>query len=217
MVEKVLTNIDVALYALLKLGGFEKRVHTEQIAFKAYQLDPARFGWRLKEFRDKHFPDKEPVRIALMDAAKEKYGALVDGRSGVESSGKDADGWMFTPAGAKWIREREPNIGRRLGIQSSKLPQTETARFVKQIKSQPLFIAESGNLSNESPFAFTDMLNVSPDATRAVVSRKFQRLCTIAELAGDDEVRAFLGACTTQFARLLSPIREVSNMPEESR
>ncbi len=213
MAEKALTNIDVALIALLQLGGFERRVHTEQVAVKAFELDPARFGWRLKEFREKGFPDKEPVRIALMDAAKEKYGALVDGRSGVESSGKDADGWTFTPAGARWIREREANIGRRLGLQKSKLPQTETARFVKQIKSQPLFTSfkENQELVDESPFAFTDMLNVSPDASRAVVNRKFQRLRSTAELSGDDEVCGFLEACARRFSALLSNNRVEHN------
>jgi hypothetical protein len=207
MADRVLSNIDVALFALLQLGGYEKRIHTEHIAHKAFELDPTRFGWRLKEFRDKGYPDKEPVRIALMDAAKEKYGALVDGRSGVESSGtKGADGWIFTPAGAKWIRDREESIRQRLGHQNSRLPPTETARFLKQIRSQPLFVKfkKKGDLAEESQFAFTDMLNVSPDATRSVVSRKFQRLCSIAELAGDNEVREFLEACAGRFTALLS-------------
>jgi hypothetical protein len=204
-----LTNIDVALFALLQLNGFEKRVHTEQIAYRAFELDPARFSWRLAEFRDKQFPDKEPVRIALMDAAKVKYGALVDGRSGVEASGKDADGWILTPAGAKWIREREASITRRLGLDRSQLRQKETARFIKQLKSQPLFqkFKENRDLMSETQFAFTDMLNVSPDASRAVVSKKFLRLRSIAELAGDEDVREFLEVCSQKFSGLLGKIR----------
>lgn len=219
MTNKELTNVDVTLFALLQLGGFEKRVHTEQIAYKAFELDPARFSWRLKEFRDKRFPDKEPVRIALMDAAKLKYGALVDGRSGVEASGKDADGWMFTPAGAKWIREREESITRRLGLERSKLHQTETARFLKQVKSQPLFakFKEHADLADESQFAFTDMLNVSPDAPRAIVSKKFRRLWSIAELAGDAEVREFLQACSRAFSTLLAKTDTASSDEEDDQ
>ncbi len=219
MPEKDLTNIDVALFALLELGGFEKRIHTEQIAYRAFQLDQARFSWRLKEFRDKGYPDKEPVRIALMDAAKVKNGSLVDGRSGVEASGKDADGWMFTPAGARWIREHEASIARRLGLERSKLHQTETARFLKQIRSQPLFakFKQNGDLTHESQFELTDMLNVSPDAPRDVVRKKFLRLCSIAELASDSEVRDFLAACSRVFATLLGHTRIEDTDGEEQQ
>jgi hypothetical protein len=204
MPNKELSNIDVALFALLQLGGFEKRVHTEEIAYKAFQLDPARFSWRLREYRDKGFPDKEPVRIALMDAAKPKNGQLVDGRSGVETSGKDADGWILTPAGAKWIREREQVIRRMLRHEHSKLPPMETSRFIKQIKRQPLYakFKETGDLRQESQFAFTDMLNLSPDASRDIIAKKFLRLRSIAELASDSEVRDFLEACARTFSAL---------------
>jgi len=153
----------------------------------------------------------------LMDAAKPKYGSLVDGRSGVEASGKDADGWMFTPGGAKWIREREESINRRLGLERSKLHQTETARFLRQIKDQPLFakFKQNGDLTHESQFAFTDMLNVSPDAPRRVVSKKFSRLCTVAELTGDREVLEFLDACSRAFAsQLAGSPKEKSNEEE---
>jgi hypothetical protein len=226
MANKDLTNIDVTLIALLELGGFEKRVHTEEIAYKAFELDPARFGWRLKEFRERGFPDKEPVRIALKDAAKEKYGALVEGRTGKEISStarkrkrKDADGWTFTPAGAKWIREREASIKQKLGLERSNLHPTETARFLKQIKSQPLFAKykQNGDLAQESCFTFTDMLNVSPDTSRAVISKKFLRLCSIAELAGDAEVRQFLDACSRAFSALLARTHSQSSNQEEDQ
>lgn len=206
MADKGLSNIDIVLLALLELGGFEKKIHTEVIAHKAFELDPTRFGWRLPEFRERGYPDKEPVRSALMDAAKAKNGSLVDGRSGVEASGKDADGWMFTPAGAKWIRGKEQLIKQKLGVQVSRLRPTETAHFLRQIKAQPLFarFMEVGNLAGESPFSFTDMLNVSPDSARSVVSRKFQRLRSTAELAGDSDVLSFLDACAQEFSSVLS-------------
>lgn len=95
-----LTNIDIVLYALLLLDGHKQRVHTEDIAHRSFTLAKDRFGWRLQKYREMDIPDKEPVRISLMDAAKEKYGALVEGRSGVEATGKDIDGWTFTPPGS---------------------------------------------------------------------------------------------------------------------
>ena len=116
-----LTNIDIVLYALFRLGGYKHKVHTEEIAYEAYKLAKDRFGWRLTKFRELDFPDKEPVRISLMDAAKEKYGSLVEGRSGVESTGKQVDGWTFTPDGARWMRDQINRIESNLGTDQPRL------------------------------------------------------------------------------------------------
>jgi hypothetical protein len=200
-----LTNIDIVLYALFQLEGHKRKVHTEEIAYKAYQLAKDRFGWRLRKFRELDFPDKEPVRISLMDAAKGKYGSLVEGRSGVEASGKGIDGWAFTPEGAKWIRERHKKIEERLGIDQPKLSKTEADRFIRQMKEQPLFKSFSrGNLSKEIHYLLTDMLNASPDAPRTLVVNKFRRLRSTAELVGDQDILDFLNACITSFPGFLS-------------
>jgi hypothetical protein len=80
MTEPELSNVDVVLYALFKLGGDERKIHTEEIAYEAHSLAKERFAWRLSRFRD-----KEPVRRALMDAAKENTAILPRG------------GQMYTP------------------------------------------------------------------------------------------------------------------------
>ena len=72
-----LTNIDIVLYALFRLGGHNHKVHTEEVAYESYKLAKDRFGWRLPKFREMDFPDKDPIRVSLTDAAKEKYGSLV--------------------------------------------------------------------------------------------------------------------------------------------
>jgi len=38
-------NIDVVVYALFKLGGYERKIHTEEIAYEAYCLAKERFAW----------------------------------------------------------------------------------------------------------------------------------------------------------------------------
>jgi len=65
MAEQELSNVDVVVYAVFKLGGHERKVHTEEVAYEAYQLAKERFGWRLPKFRKKGFPNKEPVRFRL--------------------------------------------------------------------------------------------------------------------------------------------------------
>ena len=68
------------------------------------------------------FPDKEPVRRALMDAAKEKYGHFAEGRAGVHAKGKETDGWALTPEGMTWIRENEKRITSTLGTTRAGMP-----------------------------------------------------------------------------------------------
>ena len=200
-----LTNIDIVLYALFRLDGHQHKVHTEEVAHEAYKLAKDRFGWRLQKFREKDFPDKEPVRISLMDAAKEKYGSLVEGRSGVEATGKEIDGWAFTPQGAKWIRDHHKRIEGKMGLERSKITKKDADRFIRQIKEQSLFRSfAQGNLGKESRYALTDMLNTSPDAPKNIVTKKFRRLQSTAELAGNEEIIRFLNECTAAFSGILS-------------
>ena len=99
MAQPALSNIDVVVYALFKLGGYERKIHTEEIAYEAYCLAKERFTWKLRRFRDMGFPDKERVRRGLTDAAREKYGRLVEGRADVNAKGKETDGWVLTLEG----------------------------------------------------------------------------------------------------------------------
>jgi hypothetical protein len=199
-----LTNIDIVLYALFRLGGYKHKVHTEEIAYEAYKLAKDRFGWRLTKFRELDFPDKEPVRISLMDAAKEKYGSLVEGRSGVESTGKEVDGWTFTPDGARWMRDQINRIESNLGTDQPKISKKDADRFIKQMKSEALFKSFTQNkLTKESRYLFTEMLNASPDAPKSIIVTKFRRMQSTAELVGNTEIVNFLNACIKAFPEFL--------------
>ena len=208
MRDNELSNIDVVLYALYKLDGHMRKVHTEEIAYESYMLAKERFGWRLQRFHAMGFPDKEPVRISLMDAAKEKYGILVSGRAGVEASGKEIDGWMFTPEGASWIRQNEKRIEEALGIEKPKTSKKEADRFLREMKEQSLFksFMQAGNLSNQNSYAFTDMLDTGPDSPKEVITKKFDRLRTMAQLVGDKEIIRFLECCAETFPDLLASL-----------
>ena len=208
------SNIDVVLYALMQQGGDQHKVHTEDIAHEAFILAKERFGWKLPQFRE--FPDKEPVRSALMDAAKAKYGSLVSGRSGTTAGGKDADGWMFTPAGVRWIRDNQQRIDIALkGVRPQAKP-TDAGRFIRMMKDQPLFqrFVDGSKLVVADRYAFTDMLNSSPDAPIKVVKAKFDRLRTQAEAAADPDVKKFLAECACVFASLLGTMDSNGNNKE---
>jgi hypothetical protein len=203
-----LSNVDIVVYTLFKLRGYDRKIHTEEIGYEAYKLAKERFGWRLKKFRDMGFPDKELVRKGLVDAANEKYGHLVEGRAGVEAKGKETDGWALTPQGVAWIREHEKRIESALGAARPGTPTVDARRFKKQMHDEPLFqqFVKVGSLDGENRYRFTDMLKISPDSPKEVIAMKFRTLRSTAQLVADQQIIEFLHACAKAFINLLPDI-----------
>lgn len=79
-------------------GADARAIDTEDVAVKAFELAPSRFGWR------KHADqiNLELVRVSLSDAKKPEKGSLLDG------SGKT--GWTLTPAGLQWAKIAEAKL-----------------------------------------------------------------------------------------------------------
>ena len=200
-----LSNMDVALFALYKLGGTSKKVHTEEIAWEAYQLAKERFSWRLEEFRNKGFPDKTPVRFALEQAKKKENGNLVTGRSGGDAGG-ELEGWRLTPQGVTWIKENEKRILEGLKQKAPDLPKREAERFINKITADPFFkyFQEKTNLEDASQYMFTDMLVCAPDASKNIIKQKFEQLYSAAELVNDTKILNFLTACKEKFVNLIT-------------
>ncbi len=204
----MVTNIDLVVYALYRLEGTVRKVYTEEIAWECYQLVPERFSWRLPQFRDKGFPDKDIVRVALTDAAKVKHGALVSGRYGVEISGRGSDGWRLTPRGAKWILEHRSRIEGVLHTRPSEVAPRETQRFSRRIRKDPAFQAFlRDGVRGLTPYMFTDFLGCSPDAPLEIVQSKFERILATAQLVQDREVICFLEECRREFGKRFGELR----------
>ncbi|MFW6117907.1 MAG: hypothetical protein ACOC6R_00245 [Chloroflexota bacterium] len=203
--ENELSNMDIALFALYKKGGVSQKVHTEEVAWEAYQLAKERFSWRLLKFRQMGFPDKTPVRFALEQAKKKENGKLVSGRSGGDAGG-ELEGWCFTSQGAIWIKENETRISENLKQKVPNVPKREAERFIKKIKIDAFFryFQEKGNLDEASQYMFTDMLVCAPDASKKIIRQKFEQLYSNAELVNDLEILDFLGACKGKFNDLVT-------------
>ena len=199
-----LSNIDIALFALYKLGGVTKKIHTEYVAWEAFQLAPERFSWRLLAFRQRGFPDKTPVRHALEQAKKKDYGVLVKGRAGGDAGGKESEGWILTPKGAEWIKQNELRIAQALKSESPTVHPREANRFLRKVKKDVSYIyfQKDGNLERVSPYMFTDMLGCTPDASREIVRKKVDRLLSAATLVGDRTIIDFLENCRQKFSDL---------------
>lgn len=199
-----ISNVDIVVYALASLGGATKKITTEDIAHKAFQLAPDRFSWVLEKYHQ--FPDKYVIKTALSDAAKAEYGSLVDGAYARDLS---KDGWVLTSKGVRWFEGHNARIGSALDmkeIQQSRLPPTEVKRLRSRMLREDAFRSYKANRSLEkvSLFMFTDMLQCSPDATKDLIRLKFDRLLAQAELTQDAEILSFLRECQQQFQGFLS-------------
>lgn len=206
-----LSNIDIALFALYKAGGISKKVHTEEIAWEAFQLAKERFSWRLPKFREKGFPDKTPIRFALEAAKKKEHGELVTGRAGGDINRPELEGWRFTPEGAEWIKKNESRISQTLKHEAPNMPKLEAGRFIKQLKNDAAFMAyiRDGNLDKVSSYMFTDMLGCAPDASKEIIQQKFEHFLTTSNLVKDKEILQFLEACSNKFSKLICQREEI--------
>ena len=204
-VDKGLSNPDVALYALYKLGGATKKIHTELIAWEAYNLSEERFSWTLPEFRKRGFPNNTTVRYSLESAKKQK---LVKGRAGRDKGGSQSEGWQFTPSGIEWFLQNEKRIKESLNQEtplSLELPKLQAERFIKKIRSEKIFklYQEKKCVDEASIYDFTDMLNCSPDASKDVIRQKFDILKNTSMSVNEQEIRSFLDKCEEKFRDLL--------------
>lgn len=197
MSKNELTNIDVTLFALYKLEGAVKKIHTEHIAWEAYKLAPEKFSWRLKEYREKNLPDKTLVRHSL-EKAKEVN--LVIGKSRGDRGG-EREGWQLTPEGVIWIEKNLERISKALEVIISSYPREESTRFLKKIKKSQLYnlYLEDSNLFEANNYMLTDMLNCTPEATSETKKRIFNRFFNTALLVDDSKVLEFLEKCKIKF------------------
>jgi hypothetical protein len=200
-----LSNVDIALYVLYKLGGASKKIHTEYIAVEAHNLSEERFSWTLPEFRKLGYPDKTTVRYALESAKKQK---LVKGRAGRDKGGSESEGWQFTPSGVGWFLKNETRIQESLNLEkpiSSVLPKHEAERFIKKMQAEKIFklYCEKMSLDDASAYDFTDMLNCSPDASKSVMRKKLDLLKSIAIAINNPDIKNFLDKCEEKFREML--------------
>lgn len=74
MTSDKLSTKDITLYAPYILGDCQKRIHTEDISIKCYELAPSKFSW----VKYPKYPDILPALFALEAVKKPKYGILVE-------------------------------------------------------------------------------------------------------------------------------------------
>ena len=190
-----LSNREIVVYALYLLGGATKRQHTEDIALKCFELLPSAFSW----VKHTQFPDKDIVRVALTDSHKEKFGVLVEGRTG-QSRGQyrkrnqrpSPDGWILTDAGFKWVQENLPRL--RQAGEVTRDHRQQSLKFLRRVKQHEAFKSFEASGDNFSPSLgmLADLLRCRVDADPDIWEERFDRISRNATVAGQEEILAFI-------------------------
>lgn len=199
MSNEELTNVEIVLYALYLLGGTKKKIFTEDIAKKSFELAPSRFSWR--KYPD--YPDIEPARKSLMEARNQKK--LITGRAGEVKGLKPSDGWIFSPEGILWLEKNRTLIAKALGKKQKPTNRTDLSKKLLEIESSiayKKFLKENKCL-NIKPYEFTDFLNVSLDTPSSIIRDRIDRIRVLAATGKKRKLLDFIDQCEKHFSNLI--------------
>jgi hypothetical protein len=203
MAQHVPPNRELAVYALYSLGA-SQRFSTEAIAIRSHELFPTAFSWATRP----DLPDKDIVRVALTDARKEKYGGLVDGRSGQTSGhyeetrrGPMSDGWQLTNAGLDWIQENTGRFESILGKPLTKDHRQKSRRMLKRVREHELFqeFAAAGLGFSPGIGQLADLVRCRVDAEPSVWRARFEKFRRLAIETDQQDIAMFVAACLTAY------------------
>ncbi|MXZ68090.1 MAG: hypothetical protein F4Z17_03655 [Acidimicrobiia bacterium] len=198
-----LSQVEVLTYVVAGLGGADRAVHLEDVAVQAYQIVPGAFRWDLEKYSN--LIDKDKVRASLTDAAKSKYGSLVRA-VGVTKRGvsKQTDLWRLSSDGAAWVLANEKRIRAVLDGPTPRLKRAQVTRLRKRLTSSPLYeeYQKTGRITPNA-YAFTDLIECSPDAHDSVVEQRFDELKAHTNLMDVRELLNFVRACGEAHAHIL--------------
>ena len=197
---------DIVLYALYLLDGWQKRVHTEDIALKCFKLAPSKFSW----VKYSQYPDPAPARFALEAAKKPKYEALVKGASerkrNIKSSKQESiKGWMLTDKGIQWIKGNKARIENHLDRHIPTGDRLPAERKLKELAGSVAFkkFKGYGDQAEISHAEFAESLVCTVNTRSAVLNDRLDQLYSIAEELRKEEVTNYVNFCRKKFALLL--------------
>ncbi len=188
-------NRELVVYALYLAGGANGRVHTEDVALKCFELFPDAFSW----VKHVQFPDKDIVRVALTDARKDKYGALLSGGIEGHSSQGDPgrDGWILTENGLRWISTNLSRFEDADSAKDRKNHRQTALRTARTLEKTPLyqkFIA-SPEAFSPSIGELAAALKCRVDANGSVWQKRFDELTRTGINASISQIEEFSTAC----------------------
>lgn len=198
----VRANRELVVYGLYVAGGATERIHTEDLALKCWELFPDSFSWT----KYAQYPDKDIVRVALTDARKDKYGALVSGRVEGHAAGashSEPEGWLLTEKGLAWIKENLSLFGDDAANRERKAHRQLLLRRVKELKTSDLYrrFVQSSAAFSPSIGELAAFLRCRVDANEAVWERRLADIRRLGIDAAEDAIGQFAAACSDAYRR----------------
>lgn len=190
-------NRELVVFALAMCGGTTHKVHTEDIALKCHELFPGSFSWT--KYPD--IPDKDIVRVALVDARKQAKGALVDGRAG-RTKGQSAktkrepvpDGWILTEPGLHFLKEHETGFRELVRSGKQKDHRQAARKEMGRVRKHKLYaVFQRDRDGFRAPIGqLADLVRCRVDAEQRVWDSRFEKLRLVAAASEDDEFAEFV-------------------------
>lgn len=179
----------VVALAVLRSGGAERYVDTEDVAVEANRIAPGRFTWR--KYADQI--NLELIRVSLSDAKKAPKGALLIG-SGTK-------GWRLSVNGIEWVRANSELL-ERLGDspigapQQKKSASVETTRIQREKKriqgTNGWAKWKAGSIRQLLSGEAEEVFRIDSYTTGNLIDIKVSRLVQLFE--SDEELSSFLKA-----------------------
>jgi len=194
------SNVEVALKILDRLGGAEKFVDIEDVAAEGFALAPDRFGWRTRPWAS-----WERVRSAFVHANQQSRGR---GQPRLVVSSRGGESWRLTAEGVSMARSTSRAEG--VELTHPALPprrgSVRSAERVRQIRRHRAFLLfASGTPVHEiERYVLADLLLCPPDSSRSAVRRKVDLAKAAALDAGDRDVLQLLDKIEAEVDQLWS-------------
>ncbi len=192
-----LSDVDVAVYALYILGGWGKRIHTEDIALKCFELAPMRFSW----IKYPQYPDIAPARFALEAAKKANNKQLVNGESERKVGTKGIGGWILTENGLKWVESNKVRIEQELGTHSLIGERIQVERRINELLSSKAYkkFQEYGEQANISQPEFAESLVCTVNTNIQILKDRLEQIYLIARKYKRKDIMDYVVFCKRIF------------------
>ena len=179
-----LTKRELTLISLYQTGGNKGKIHTEEICYKAFQINRELFSWNLKKF--KNYPDIYSTYKALGHLREEKkvYGTKHDD--------PHKDGWMLTEDGLNYCNNELADF---INIKKNKSNYQQSEKsFIISIKKSDYFKAWKQNnekqLKEKSIYDIANFLKVLTSNIPRLIEKFYETKVLAKEI--DENVYDFL-------------------------
>jgi len=199
-----ITNKDLVLFALYKIGGAEKDVHTEDVAAEVfrYPIGKQRYRWE----RYAKYPDKDRVARELRRLKNMRGTSFVKGHVNIGSRKDRLDGWMLTAAGVDRIKAIEKHMAITLGEAAGTHSKYKEEAFRRRIASSYCYkiYLKDPMMKEAKDHVFTDMLYCLPDAPNVRIRAAYDQMLANAKAVGAMDLIEFLKAARRRFTSFFS-------------